>query len=197
MAKITYENKVALNVNSDIADVNKCNATDLNEIKNVVNENDDNTTTNTNNIANNTANIGTLSNLNTTSKNNLVSAINEVNANANNLKPVQLYSYTGTNKQTSITLSDSYSNYKFIEIYGQRNVMHGFIKMNTTDSNVIDFNIVGQNNGYLEISSSHMTFNNTSVKLTGNVITFDTTIGTVAGYDYNQQNIIRKIYGYK
>ena len=32
MAKITYENKVALNVNPDIADVNKCNATDLNEI---------------------------------------------------------------------------------------------------------------------------------------------------------------------
>lgn len=42
MAKITYENKVALNVNSDIADVNKCNATDLNEIKEVVNTNDDN-----------------------------------------------------------------------------------------------------------------------------------------------------------
>lgn len=81
MAKITYENKVALNVNSDIADVNKCNATDLNEIKNVVNENDDNTTTNTNDIANNTAKIGTLSNLNTTNKNNLVSAINEVNNN--------------------------------------------------------------------------------------------------------------------
>ena len=81
MAKITFEDKVALNVNSDIADVNKCNATDLNEIKNVVNENDDNTITNTNNIANNTANIGTLSSLNTTSKNNLVSAINEVNTN--------------------------------------------------------------------------------------------------------------------
>lgn len=74
MAKITYENKVALNVNSDIADVNKCNATDLNEIKNVVNENDDNTT----NISNA---IGNLSNLNTTNKSNLVSAINEVNNN--------------------------------------------------------------------------------------------------------------------
>ena len=123
--------------------------------------------------------------------------INEVNANANNLKPVQLYSYTGTNKQTSITLSDSYSNYKFIEIYGQRNVMHGFIKMNTTDSNVIDFNIVGQNGRYIEISSAHMTFNNTSVTLTGNVITFDTTSGAVAGHAYNQENIIRKIYGYK
>lgn len=190
MSKITYEDKVALNVNSDIADVNKCNATDLNEIKNVVNENDDNTTNNSNAI-------GTLSSLNTTNKSNLVSAINEVNANANNLKPVQLYSYTGTNKQTSITLSDSYSNYKFIEIYGQRNAMHGFIKMNTTDSNVIDFNIVGKNSGYMEISNSHMTFNNTSVTLTGNVIVFDTTIGSVAGYDNNQQNIIRKIYGYK
>ena len=72
MAKITYEDKVALNVNSDIADVNKCNATDLNEIKNVVNENDDNTTNNSNAI-------GDLSSLNTTNKNNLVSAINEVN----------------------------------------------------------------------------------------------------------------------
>lgn len=72
MAKITYENKVALNVNSDIADVNKVNASDLNEIKNVVNENDDNTTNNSNAI-------GNLSSLNTTNKNNLVSAINEVN----------------------------------------------------------------------------------------------------------------------
>ena len=84
MAKITYENKVALNVNSDIADVNKCNATDLNEIKNVVNTNDDNTT----NISNA---IGNLSNLNTTNKNNLVSAINSVvesgsNANGTYIK---------------------------------------------------------------------------------------------------------------
>ena len=72
MAKITYENKVALNVNSDIADINKVNASDLNEIKNVVNTNDDNTTNNSNAI-------GTISSLNTTNKSNLVSAINEVN----------------------------------------------------------------------------------------------------------------------
>ena len=64
MAKITYENKVALNVNSDIADVNKCNATDLNEIKEVVNTNDDN--------------MGLLNNLTTPNKNNLVGAINSV-----------------------------------------------------------------------------------------------------------------------
>lgn len=64
MAKITYENKVALNVNSDIADINKVNASDLNEIKDVVNTNDDN--------------MGLLSNLNTTNKSNLVGAINSI-----------------------------------------------------------------------------------------------------------------------
>ena len=64
MSKITYENKVALNVNSDIADINKVNASDLNEIKNVVNENDDN--------------MGLLSNLTTPNKNNLVGAINSI-----------------------------------------------------------------------------------------------------------------------
>lgn len=37
MAQITYDDKVALNVNSDIADINKCNASDMNEIKNVIN----------------------------------------------------------------------------------------------------------------------------------------------------------------
>lgn len=33
MAKITFEDKVALNVNSDIADINKVNDSDMNEIK--------------------------------------------------------------------------------------------------------------------------------------------------------------------
>lgn len=64
MAKITYENKVALNVNSDIADINKVNASDLNEIKEVVNANDDI--------------VGDLAQLNTTEKSNLVGAINSV-----------------------------------------------------------------------------------------------------------------------
>lgn len=106
MAKITYENKVALNVNSDIADVNKCNATDLNEIKNVVNENDDNTTKNSNAI-------GTLSSLNTTNKNNLVSAINEVN---NNYKAYILYENANGVSRGTINLSDSFKNYKKIDV---------------------------------------------------------------------------------
>lgn len=67
MSKITFEDKVALNVNPDIADVNKVNDSDMNEIKNVVNTNDDN--------------AGLLSNLNTTDKSSMVNAINEVNDN--------------------------------------------------------------------------------------------------------------------
>ena len=113
MAKITYENKVALNVNSDIADVNKCNATDLNEIKNVVNTNDDNTTNNSNAI-------GNLSSLNTTSKNNLVSAINEVNGKINALTAVTLYEST-SGKNGNIILFDNVSNYSYIEIFYKDN----------------------------------------------------------------------------
>lgn len=41
MAKITYADKVALNENEEIADINKVNASDMNEIKNIVNEIDD------------------------------------------------------------------------------------------------------------------------------------------------------------
>lgn len=37
MAKITYLDKVALNENADISDINKVKANDMNEIKNVVN----------------------------------------------------------------------------------------------------------------------------------------------------------------
>lgn len=40
MAKITYDDKVALNVNQSIADENKVNAADMNEIKTVVNNNE-------------------------------------------------------------------------------------------------------------------------------------------------------------
>ena len=41
MSKITYQNKVAINENPSVADINKVKASDMNEIKNVVNANDD------------------------------------------------------------------------------------------------------------------------------------------------------------
>ena len=85
MAKITYEDKEFLNKNENIADKNKVNDTDLNEIKNTVNENDDN--------------VGDLSNLNTTDKSNLVSAINEVNDNV-------IVDYTFTQSTNEVTFDN-------------------------------------------------------------------------------------------
>ena len=41
MSKITYADKVTLNENPNVADVNKVKASDMNEIKQVVNANDD------------------------------------------------------------------------------------------------------------------------------------------------------------
>lgn len=40
MATITYDDKVAINVNPDVADINKIKAEDMNEIKSIVNGND-------------------------------------------------------------------------------------------------------------------------------------------------------------
>lgn len=45
MSKITYTNKVALNENADIPNINKVTDNDMNEIKTVVNNNDDELTT--------------------------------------------------------------------------------------------------------------------------------------------------------
>lgn len=67
MAKITYEDKVAVNVNPDIPDINKVNAYDMNEIKSVVNGNDDL--------------VGDLSTLETIEKSNVVGALNELSNN--------------------------------------------------------------------------------------------------------------------
>lgn len=41
MSKITYANKVAINENAEIPDINKVTDNDMNEIKTVVNNNDD------------------------------------------------------------------------------------------------------------------------------------------------------------
>ena len=64
MSKITYSDKVKLNENPNVADINKVKADDLNEIKNVVNENDDN--------------VGNLADLKTTDISSVVNAVNEL-----------------------------------------------------------------------------------------------------------------------
>lgn len=67
MQTIGYTNKSALNQNAEISDVNKCNASDMNEIKSVVNAN--------------ASECGNASDLDTTDTSSLVAAINELNTN--------------------------------------------------------------------------------------------------------------------
>lgn len=86
MQSISYTDKTALNQNSSISDVNKCNASDLNQIKTVVNAN--------------ATECGNASSLNTTSKTSLVSAINEVNTGLNGKQATIL---TGTSLPGTVT----------------------------------------------------------------------------------------------
>lgn len=60
ISTITYSNKVALNENSSVADINKVKADDMNEIKTVVNNNATETSNNTTDISKNTTDIANI-----------------------------------------------------------------------------------------------------------------------------------------
>ena len=66
---ITYDNKVALNENPSVADINKVTDDDMNEIKSVVNNNASETSTNTTNITTNTTKITNLQTYSTSETN--------------------------------------------------------------------------------------------------------------------------------
>ena len=66
MSEITYDDKVDLQVATNIANINKVTASDMNEIKNVVNGNADE--------------VGDITSLTTTDKTSVVDAVNELNA---------------------------------------------------------------------------------------------------------------------
>lgn len=66
---ITYDDKVALNENPNVADINKVTDDDMNEIKSVVNNNATETSTNTTNITTNTTKITNLQTYSTSETN--------------------------------------------------------------------------------------------------------------------------------
>lgn len=66
MSEITYDDKVDLQVATNIANINKVTASDMNEIKNVVN--------------NNAEEVGDITSLTTTDKTSVVNAVNELNS---------------------------------------------------------------------------------------------------------------------
>lgn len=143
MAKIQFEDKVALNENSNIPDVNKCKATDMNEIKSVVNGNDDL--------------VGNLRTLNTTDKSSIVGAINEVYQSnvystdetvvgkwidGKNLyrKIYQINNPSGT--QSIIDISNLNADLCWV------NTSHSFLKTSTSEPEFKTLNYFESNQGY-------------------------------------------------
>lgn len=190
MAKITYEDKEFLNKNESIADKNKVNDTDLNEIKNVVNENDDS--------------VGNLSNLNTINKDSLVGAINE-------LLPVVLYEtekvYSSVANDTVITLNDDITNYRRIKVYGiSNNGNLTYMELsNPSVNNVFSLNYFsnGNRSGEYAFSTIFRNFiiqSNTQIRYdTGTQLASRiTSNNNLHGYVVDVQTIkIYKILGYK
>lgn len=125
MAQITYTNKVALNENPEIADINKVTDDDMNEIKQVVNDNYNNTiqisdtepTDSDNKIWIDTGEVG--------------SAVSEItneyststgigySANYVNNLMVGTVLFSGSDRTSSIALNDSVANYDRVEIIYQ------------------------------------------------------------------------------
>lgn len=99
---ITYDNKVALNENPSVADINKVTDDDMNEIKSVVNNNATETSTNTTNIATNTNDITSLKKL------------------------VPDILWNGTPTQSGVTLSNNITNYSYVEVFFHTNDGSGF-----------------------------------------------------------------------
>lgn len=126
MAQITYADKVALNTNSQIADINKTTASDMNEIKSVVNEND--------------TNVGDLSDLNTIDKSSIVNSINEINNKG-------IYS---TTEQAVGTWIDGKTVYRKVIDLGALNIQSGNITIPSTPTDVIvnGWFIMKQNDSY-------------------------------------------------
>ena len=176
MAKITYEDKEFLNKNESIADKNKVNDTDLNQIKEVVNGNDDK--------------IGNLSDLNTADKSSIVNSVNS-------LEPVILYNNeSGTN--SNFSLNDDVSNYKYIEVYTKQNnytLAYKCQKIYNPNGKNIAIDYLYYMNDKLYGNGVQITFSGKNATLSGG---FGYTTG--AGGQYvtasNTINIVRVI-GYK
>lgn len=113
LTNITYTDKETMNENAEIPAINKCQASDLNEIKNVINANNDMLTPVVlyNNPNNRTAGGVTLSD------------------NANNYSYLEIYGYSTTNNCTVYEkISAPYSSFVFMIVDGS-----------TTDNYYVNF----------------------------------------------------------
>lgn len=180
MAQITYADKVALNTNSQIADINKTTASDMNEIKSVVNEND--------------TNVGNLANLNTADKSSVVNAINSMFAKS---------LYSSSNYSTNIKLDDDAQNYKYFvirmtaNVYSPANIKEEDILVVNPDGKECSHSILWYNNTNNQLYGGQIIFtiSGNSLTINSNVIG---TVGANNAYFTNDGMVkIVEVLGYK
>lgn len=101
---ITYTDKVALNENPSVAEINKVTDDNMNEIKSVVNNNASETSTNTTNITTNTTKITNLQTYSTSETNTGKTWIDG--------KPIyrKVFSFTTPNDNNDYTITTNISN---------------------------------------------------------------------------------------
>ena len=170
---ITYDDKVALNENPSVAEINKVTDNNMNEIKSVVNNNASEPSTNTTNITTNTNDITSLK----------------------KLVPTTLYN-NSSGSNGAITLSESAVNYSYLEIYFYINdgsSYRGSQKLLASSGAILTSlqYIHCDTAGHYWIKAKEILINGTSIANNGYIETG--TSGTSAGnYIY-----ITKVLGYK
>lgn len=139
--------------------------------------------------------VGDLTDLDTTTKTDLVSAINEVNSL---VTPVTLYN-NASGTTSTITLSETAANFSYIDIIYSKNTAVGYsttrvYEPNTKNVNLteIDTNVAD----YISIYGCSITINGTSLTFNNGKGVALTSTG-VDGFSNNNEVKIYKVIGYK
>lgn len=110
------------------------------------------------------------------------------------LQETTLYSNsTGTNG--NITLSDDYSNYKYIEVFGRNGSITGSCKFDTSLTSKASIVLANRNGGTLTFFTNVSTFSGTNLTQIGGSIAFSSS--AIAGFTQNNEVYITKVVGYK
>lgn len=172
---ITYDNKVALNENPGIADVNKVTDDDMNEIKSVVN--------------NNANNIGDLSNLQTTVTSSLVGAVNV-------LAPTILFD-NANNSSLDVVLNDSAANYSYLDVFftdRNSNARFGYTKVNNPNGNNFGAALITAQASEVQIKCASYSVSGTSIT---SVYQHAITLKSATPEMWTNNIYIIKVIGYK
>jgi len=108
--------------------------------------------------------------------------------------PTVLYN-NSTGSTSSITLNDSYTNYKYIEIWGKRSSRYGYTKLDTSVSNSISLIVAGPSTSNITFYNALCVFNDKTLSLSGNAIAISSS--AIVGFGDSNEVAIVKVIGYK